>query len=390
MLAFAHYPTAAMKDGARIHAANVASGSKVAAFLSGHLHTLKGFAPRGLQAVTSDGAFELELPDMVDAHMYRVIAFDQGILSFRNFKVGEKRAFIVTNPPRAGFCARGAGEVAASSSHIRMVHVGGGLEGTDVYVDGAYMGRTEILESCDEGSSKCVPVYGVAWNASVYDDGRLHQLVVRDVKGDTLGEHVFSLNGLLEGPWARWRALVSAMFVLSEFDLIAVWLCHTGLLLCMLLCVPGLGGMRLSSVALFVAAIVLKYGPAFIVGTELSDMDKGIGMVGLRYMRLPSGKFLSGVDVPFVMSVTVLYGSLLPACFVDALSSTTVVSNNAGSLIAHIFGFSYLLKCLGWCWEIFGAHGILAGFLSPSCMPLFVVLLLSVANSLKRLSKRQK
>lgn len=380
-----------MEGGAGIHAANVASGSKVVAFLSGHLHTLKGFAPRGLQAVTDDGTFELELPDMVEARKYRVIVFDQGLLSFRDFRVGEKRALIVTNPPRAGFCARGAGEVAASSSHIRMIVVGGGLEGAGVYVDGAYIGRAEILESCDGDSSKCVPVYGVAWNARAYDDEQLHRLVVRHAQESTFEEHVFSLNGLPEeGLLGRWRALISSVFLLSEFDLMASWLCHTGLVLCMLLCAPGLRGLRSSSVVLFVAAIVLKYGPAFIVGRRLSDMDESIGMVGLRYMRLPSGKFLSGVDVPYIMSVTVLYGSLLPVCYVDALSSTRVVSNTTGLMVAHLFGALYLLKSFWWCWEIFGAHGVLAGLLSPSCTPLFVVLVFTTTNSLKRISKWQR
>lgn len=380
-----------MEGGARLHGANRATGSKVAAFLSGHLHTLKGLAPNGLQAVATGGAFELELPDMVLTHVYRVLVFDQGLLSFRGFTFNEKHALVVTNPPRAGFCARGAGENAASSSHIRMVGVAEGLQGADVYVDGEHIGNVEVLESCDEGLSKCVPVYGIAWNATMYDDRRLHQLVVRDARGETFVEHVFSFDGLPEqGLLAQWRALISALFVLSEFDAMVSWLCHIGLVFCMVLCIPGLRKMRASSISLSMAAVVLKYGPAFIIGKGLSNVDEGMGMVGLRYMRLPSGTFLSGVDVPYLLSVTALYGSLLPVCFFDALSSSRVVSNTAGTVIAYVFGFLYLLKSFSWCWEIFGAYGIVAGLLSPSCVPLFVVLISSTSSSLRRIVKRRR
>lgn len=387
-LVFAHYPSAVMRNGHRLHTTEHGK-SKFAAFLSGHLHTLNGLAPNGLQAVTTGGAFELELADMVKARVFRVLVFDRGYLSFKDFPLTEDRVVVITNPPRAGFCAPGAGEFAARSEHVRMVAPGDTLENAQVFVDSDFVGQVSVVEACeDDDVEKCVKVYGAAWEASRYDDGRLHELAIRFPDGQVSDKHVFSFDGLAKPGFRElWRVFVSALFSLSDFDAMAGWLCHLGFWWCFLFLTPGLMRAHASSLTLFAAAVVLKFGPAFILGFGLSDVDGGLGMVGLNFMRLSSGVYPSGVDAAFMMATAVLYSFLIPACFLDFVSTSRLICNRAGLVVAYLYAALCLFRSLMWCFEITGAHGTWAGLLSPSCVPLFITLTFSIFFSTGRIRK---
>lgn len=390
VIVFGHYPSAVMKRGHLIH--QVGSG-KVVAFLSGHLHTLKGLAPRGLQAVAKDGALELQVPDMKDANMYRVLVMDQGAMAFKDFHINEEQLYVITNPPRAGLCSRGAGSVAMSSTHIRIADVAGVLHGAQVSVDGKNLGGIDMISNCDEVDGKCVPIWGVKWTPSDYDDEDVHDIVIIFNDGSVSDKFEFSLNGQLErGTAGLWRAIVSATFSLSEFDAVAIHLCIFGLFLSLACCIPGLKKRDASTVRLALSVVALAFGP-FIGGINLSDKDEGLGFVGLREMRLPSGVYAAGVDVPYIMSVTILYFGLLPVCFLDGIfrsgfkTSFAVLSKNQ----LNILSISYLTRVVFWCLDVAGAHGYTAVLLSPSCVLLFIVMAGSLTKS-KRLmcvSKRE-
>eukprot|EP00171_Calliarthron_tuberculosum_P021990 IDg21990t1 len=111
-LLFSHYPASTISGGSAL--ANLARGtprSRFAAHLSGHLHTLHGAAPRGLQTISADGYIEAQLPDLVRRRRFRVLTVDHGILSFHDMDVATEPDSMphiaVTNPP-ASLCARPA------------------------------------------------------------------------------------------------------------------------------------------------------------------------------------------------------------------------------------------------------------------------------------------
>merc|ERR1719284_823595 len=66
-------------------------------YLSGHLHTLGGLAPE-LYTLHHTGTPELELGDWKENRRYRLLAVDNGVLSFVDIKHGDWPVVLVTNP----------------------------------------------------------------------------------------------------------------------------------------------------------------------------------------------------------------------------------------------------------------------------------------------------
>lgn len=413
-VAFGHYPTSIMAGGRGVHHAAKRTDEvgglqkpRLAAFLSGHLHTLKGFVPAGLQAVSQEGVLELQLPDMWATGAFRVLTLDGGSLSFKDFSVHSSGSvglddILVTNLPRAGFCSAGAGKVALQSAHVRLVGPEMVMEGRKLEVridDVSYGSVTRISSVCEKEETawsesnrhvRCVPLYGVPWNASHYDDGKLHTLTIHS-NGEQSAPFAFSLNGTPEaGVKSRLRRLVSALFSLSDFATMSSILCSLGFFFCFVFCIPGLFRRSATTFAVCSIALLLKFGPAFIIANQLTDADTGIGMAGLRYVRLPDSIHQAGTDLPYMVSVTVLFGSLVPVSFFDAVTSSRAASALRQAVITRVFATMYVLKSLSWCLEIFGAHGVLAVFVSPSCIPLFVAVVLSILGSFRSLQKKRE
>lgn len=412
-VAFGHYPTAVMAGGRGVHAAAmrgdgeaVLQKPRVAAFLSGHLHTLKGLAPAGLQAVSKAGVLELQLPDMIGSGAFRVLVLDGGSLSFKDFSVRDDRGVglddvVVTNLPKAGFCSAGAGAEALKSTHVRFIGPKEFLTGLEIEVriDGVLLGTVARLSSeCGkkeqelshrERPAKCVPVYGVPWDASLYDDDNLHKLSLHS-GAEQSRPYVFSFDGAPEpGMKSRLRRLISALFSLSDFETMATRLCSLGFFFCFAFCVPGLLQRQATTCAVFFMAILLRFGPAFIITRQLTDTDTGIGIAGLQYVRLPTAVHRAGVDLPYMMSLQ-LYGSLIPASFFNAVTLSYMSYDLRHANVTLVFALLYLMKSLSWCLEIFGAHGFLAGLISPSCTPLLVSVMLSTLVSFLKLRKRAR
>jgi len=98
---FGHYPSScivAPSPGFR----SLLQGGLV--YLSGHLHTLGGLAPE-LYSLHRGGTPELELGDWKENRKFRVLAIDNGILTFSDNVAGDWPVVVVTNPKSSRFLA---------------------------------------------------------------------------------------------------------------------------------------------------------------------------------------------------------------------------------------------------------------------------------------------
>lgn len=97
---FGHFPSSCVVSDPPL--SEVINGGLV--YLSGHLHTLAGLAPQ-LYTLHHSGTPELELGDWKENRRYRVLAVDNGLLSFVDMKHGTWPVAIITNPKNSDFLA---------------------------------------------------------------------------------------------------------------------------------------------------------------------------------------------------------------------------------------------------------------------------------------------
>ena len=97
---FGHFPSSCVVSD--IPVMEMISGGLV--YLSGHLHTLGGLAPE-LYTLHHTGTPELELGDWKENRRYRLLAVDNGVLSFVDVKHGDWPVVLVTNPKNSNFLA---------------------------------------------------------------------------------------------------------------------------------------------------------------------------------------------------------------------------------------------------------------------------------------------
>ncbi|KAI0564634.1 Transmembrane protein [Gracilaria domingensis] len=344
VLVYGHYPSSTMKRGERVHVAALSDHSgkwrkpRFSAYLSGHLHTLFGLTKNGLQAVSLSGSLELQLPDMVLSRAYRVLLFDSGYMSFKDLRVGKDDGLeqvVVMNPPRAGLCSAGAGYAALHSTHVRLFSVDLNLieVGAHVWINGEDMGPVSWLPCSDEkneepATSTCNHIYGVEWDASQYANGT-HELFIHLPEENKSAAFVFSLDGSPEKRWApRMERIVSAVLALSDFPATAKVLIGVALLFCLLVSFEGILRRSKISTALALLSFNLFLGPMLIV-RDIIDGEPGWSFIGLHYMHMPTGVYPAGVDASYLLSTAVVWRSLFPFCFLDALAGRVL----AGALI---------------------------------------------------------
>lgn len=402
IIVFSHYPSSVMAGGQNIQkqAAALAAGRRprYAAHLSGHLHTLNGPAYHGLQAVSRSGALELELPDMITQGAFRGLVFDHGILSFRDFKVqdsdgqedeGELRettaSVIVTNPPRAGLCGAGAGAAALRSTHIRLFIPYASQAATThldvkVFIDDKSIGLAERVPGCESfnNSGTCRSMFVVEWDPAVWDDSRAHTLVVM-IDGREATAHEFALRGhRTSGFHAAEDALLSAIFVLSDFESIAMYLFYIGLLTGFLFSTISVAIARShgnrsrgsKSELLIAMAAFLAFSP-LIVANSLVDYVMGWGVVGVHTTWLPGGAVKSGVD-PVYYFAFIIWRSYVAVAFVHLLEVSGNLATISGSFVLAIFAWAVVFRSAMWCFEVIGSYGLAAAIVSPSCIALSV------------------
>ncbi|KAJ2885855.1 hypothetical protein IWW38_005278, partial [Coemansia aciculifera] len=202
-----HYPVSTMLYGRYERSfADLARG--VSVFLCGHLHQLVGGIGAQLQAYKAhEGFWELEIGDMKEHALYRVYAIDNDLVSFVDVTlplgsmlplpnprlldaaVPEKPiphppVVLVTNPKDARYLLPLHEPLAImrGSTHIRalvwadceLVSVTMSIDGGSS-VEAVYRGKqtTDV-----DGDTVKTPLWVAPWDASQYDDGQVHSLLV--------------------------------------------------------------------------------------------------------------------------------------------------------------------------------------------------------------------
>lgn len=387
-----HYPTSVLKNGRRV--ADLLSRrlsentvrSPTAIFISGHLHTLRGLSPGGLQAVSKSSHLELQLPDMLQTARFRLIVVDHGLPAWNDFQVSspsEDAYIIVTNPPRAGLCGPGAGIAAQQSTHVRFFavasHSGSArLPAMSLFIDGEFLGFAQKAPDMDENSSgrpQRGGIYVVPWNSSKYwNDGNVHTLQIYDDEaGELLLYHKFALDGRQFDHFSEaWHAHVSAYFALSHFDSLARDIVCYGILAsvaCLGVCWITDAAGRLLYAALIALMLSFLFNGPFLIVPGLTEAG-GIGLVTLGEIRVAEGVLVDSVD-PYFGLIPVLYSCVVLFC----ASNSLVVcgkhfSNSSVVFLMRIFA---VFRGFVWTCKILGAHGISAAVISPSCMPMLAL-----------------
>ena len=93
--------------------------SSISTYLCGHLHRMAG---EELRTVHSNGMGELEIPDLKNAGIFRVVSVDHCLLNFHDFRANWDFFLMITNPKNAKFyVGRENGKFVQNSSNIRIL-----------------------------------------------------------------------------------------------------------------------------------------------------------------------------------------------------------------------------------------------------------------------------
>ena len=178
-LYFGHFPISCIMPSSE--AKGIVSGGL--AYLSGHLHTLGGLTPK-LYTIHRSGTPELELGDWKENRMWRLLAVDNGLLSFSDQRHGEGWPVVmVTNPKSASMIAPAVEMVdKILASHLIRVLVFSVGQVTEVKVAIDSGDWTEMNEDKEQAG-----VYTAPWEPQDYA-GAAHIMKVVVNMVDDFGE----------------------------------------------------------------------------------------------------------------------------------------------------------------------------------------------------------
>ncbi|KAJ3090389.1 Transmembrane protein 62 [Quaeritorhiza haematococci] len=258
-----HYPTATTLFG---HSSNGLTftdlSSRVTAFLCGHLHRLILGLGHKLYAHQDMGFLELELGDMKQNALYRIMVVDHDLISFTDqalqlpelpLRTGlptlatdtpqhldhpklknQNPVIVITNPKDNRFLIPKHEPVGRikTSTHIRiLVWTNAEIKSIDIEIDGIrhreivefrgkgrpWLSFRDVEVGAEDGGDAHLPLWVSRWAPSDYDDGKEHVMVVhvRDVDGnEAYARSVFRVDGLrttpLEAGAGEW--IMSASF----------------------------------------------------------------------------------------------------------------------------------------------------------------------------------
>jgi len=369
---FGHYPTSTIVSPQPGLRSVMSTGL---AYLCGHLHNIHGLANRMVVRHKS-GLREAELTDWKDNRFYRIMAVDNGVLSFKDVNYAEKPwpVVLVTWPPRSEYTAGDREPLykLISSTHIRMlIYSQNQIMSVHISIDGS-----EKLE-CQAKNEK---LYTVKWNPKMYSKG-IHKIIIY-VEDDfgivNTEEHYFSLDGSkLKVPFFGRFILLVDLIAFFQFSFAAlIVFCVVPLTLSRVsfpLPIIGKSFRLISSISLFYYPLVLSplyltFGPWFI-GEVLTN---SFGIVFCW------GTFVSGSYLP--TATTWLYGTYhlitahLPLLIALAIILNTRLSDASSSGHKHkLIGFLkrnvlIVIVVLNQVWLVHSfylAYGIWAVILGP-------------------------
>ncbi|KAJ3406595.1 Transmembrane protein 62 [Chytriomyces hyalinus] len=217
-----HYPLSTMIKTARTNDGRdfnqLARGASL--WVSGHLHRLVG----GVRLYTfhkDTDLLELEVGDLKENAVYRIVAVDHDMISFTDEVVsvgdwkssgGPAPVILVTNPRDARFAspAHEPVQLVRESSHVRVlvysfnegrVSVRGMIDGKRELGDFVYVGKTRGWSNVTalKETENHVPMYVASWTPQNFDDGKDHWLHIEVI--DSAGKistkrTVFRVDGL--------------------------------------------------------------------------------------------------------------------------------------------------------------------------------------------------
>ena len=205
-----HYPLSTTVTGVTTSGKSFDDLSRYfSAMLCGHLHLLVGGLGDRLHALHRQGFVELEMGDMKQHGIFRIISIDHDLISFvdrsilnpKTHKPDRAPVVLITNPKDSRYIVprhEPLGRM-GKSSHIRMLIFHAlPLKNISVLMDGKKMDIPVIKAEKDNKGGASAPLYVMPWDPSLYMDGRSHKLEVRVMDmAERLGYHtvLFRLDG---------------------------------------------------------------------------------------------------------------------------------------------------------------------------------------------------
>ncbi|UJR16488.1 hypothetical protein I4U23_003391 [Adineta vaga] len=376
-------------------------------YLNGHLHS----GIKHLYARHSDGLLELELGDWKDNRRFRLITIDAGILSFEDFRFDQPIYAVISNPKAAKFkTPREPLYRLSESTHIRIVIFSKfPIVDVRVTIDTKFLGNA--IKAIDHEN-----LYVLPWNASLYNDGFLHNLIVeiKDNQSNIIkSENQFSLATTTITAWTRSKlvlfihwptfGIVSIIAALCLYILVLVFYRHRAqrMISCcgscfslwnkfrlrmMLLCSIDLYYYSLIGLALyhFVGPWYFGYlthgyfGAIFLWGTIIRD----------TYLPPDMQTFMGAIQlVLFLIPLTLSLSSSCYYRYQQLQSSANLVESHRDRLIriltVYILFIYSILFVLFWAYVTTASYK-LAFLLSPFGLTLAIISLLLYIKS-KRL-----
>ncbi|XP_050511047.1 transmembrane protein 62-like [Diabrotica virgifera virgifera] len=219
---FGHFPTSCIVTTSDDNVRDILGRHKQGlVYVCGHLHKLGGLIPQ-MYTLQKAGFLELELGDWMDNRVYRLLAVDHGLLSFKDVYHRSWPIFLITNPKHALFVNpnRENMEVMKNSTHIRIL----AFSISTIDVVKIKINKEDWMH-CKRVKG---PLFVAPWNPQKYLHG-LHyiEVYVKDSEGRVNSEsQPFALDGadLSFGILPKLALMTNASLVFKLFFFVILFL----------------------------------------------------------------------------------------------------------------------------------------------------------------------